>query len=272
MALEPLGEDRFRALHNLDNGMGAVFGGQALGQAVAAALRTVADWVPHTLTGYFIRSGNVGEAIEYQVERVSDSRRFATRRIRALQGERLIFEASCSFHDAESGIAHQYADFGQPPEPESLVDLKAFSELNAHRLSRGQVAMFSKSHAIELRLTDPDGFFKEADRAVRDYWFRIPSASAVDDPRVQRALLAFMSDYWFPGAIAATHMGEGAPRSLVSLNQSMWFHSSVRTEEWLLFRTESHWADEGRGLVNGRIFNREGRLLASLSQEALLRY
>jgi acyl-CoA thioesterase II len=270
LSLQRQGENVFRAATNHDNSMGAVYGGQVVGQALMAALGTVEDMTLHAMSSYFLKAGKVEDPIEYTVEPLNDSRRFAARRVAAMQGDRRIFELTCSFHKDEVGLQHEYAEMGEPPAPEDLLNLEGFAKANAHRLSERQLQTFSKPDLMEMCLTNPDEFFEPADKAARDYWLRIPSAKEIDDLGQHRALLALLSDYWFPGAASSPHPREPKPMYL-SLNHSVWFHAPVRVDEWVFYQTQSDWANHGRGLVQGKMFNREGRLLATVMQEALLR-
>lgn len=271
LEFDTLGEDHFRARYNLDNLAGMTFGGQALGQALAAATRTVADWHCHSLSGLFIRSGIIAEPIEYRVARLSDSRKFATRRVSAEQRGRTIFEMLCSFHEGEEGVRHEFTDMGNPPPPESLLNLQAFSEANQHRLPGVVVDILAKPYLFELRLLEPDLYFDNPTEAKRDFWFRTPSAQGIENERSHHALLALMSDYWLPGTVAVPHGRELGMRLLASLNHTLRIHAPVKVDEWLLYRTNSHWANNGRGLVEGKIFTQAGQLVASVSQEAVLR-
>ena len=56
-----------------------------------------------------------------------------------------------------------------------------------------------------------------------------------------------------------------------SLDHAMWFHRPMRCDEWMLHHTTSPSAGDGLGLARGQIFDRDGRLIASTSQECLLR-
>ena len=271
LQFDVIGEDCFRALHNLDNLAGVTFGGQALGQALAAATLTVPDWHCHSLSGFFIRGGIIDEAIDYFVERLSDSRKFATRRVRARQRGRTIFEMLCSFHEGEEGVHHEFVDMGNPPPPESLQNLQEFGEANRHRLPQMVVDILAKPYLFELRLLKPELYFEKPSEAKRDYWFRTSSAQDISDARSHHALLALMSDYWLPGTIAVPHGRQVGMRLLASLNHTLRIHAPVTVNEWLLYRTESHWASGGRGLAEGKIFTQDGRLIASVSQEAVLR-
>ncbi len=271
LQFDVIGEDRFRARHNLDNMAGVTFGGQALGQSLAAATLTVDNWHCHSINGFFMRGGIIDDTIDYQVERLSDSRRFATRRVTAIQGGRPIFELLCSFHEGEEGVNHQFANLGNPPAPESLIDLQVFAQENKHRLPENIFALLSKPYIFELRMLDMETYFETPDTAFRDYWVRIPSAAQIEDPRDHHSLLALLSDYWLPGTIAIPHGRNTGIKLLASLNHSLWIHAPVNVDQWLLYRTESHWAGSGRGLATGKIFSQSGQLIASVTQEAVLR-
>ena len=52
----------------------------------------------------------------------------------------------------------------------------------------------------------------------------------------------------------------------------MWFHRDFRMDNWLLYVMESHNAGKSRGLSRGQIYTREGKLVASVVQEGLIRY
>jgi acyl-CoA thioesterase-2 len=271
LQLDTIGVDRFRAGFNLDNMAGVTFGGQALGQSLVAATQTIEDWPCHSLSGIFMRGGNIDAPIEYSVERLKDGRSFASRRVRAEQNGRAIFEMLCSFHSGEAGLKHQFANMGNPPDPESLLNLQDFAKMNNHRLPAPIADILSKPYIFEVCLLEPEQYFKTPTSSTRDFWFRIPSAVDVEEQHSHQALLALMSDYWMPGTIAVTHGAEASTRSMSSLNHSLWIHAPVRANEWLLYRTESDWAQNGRGLCRGHIFKQSGQLVASATQEALLR-
>lgn len=274
LTLRRIGDDRFAAVHNLGNGRDAIFGGQVLLQALAAATQTVPDWAAHTFTGYFLRAGRVDLPVDYVVERVRDGRRYAARRVVASQHGKPIHDMLCSFHDDEDGPRHQFADPPAIPRPDALIGVEAFIRAHAERLPAFLVEAYRRPFPVELRLVDPEAiFFEPARTPERHFWFRMPSARGIDDPRDRQALLAFMSDFWFAGAAGALHVPavDSARFGVVTLNHSVWLHAPVPTCEWLLFRTESPWAGEGRGLVRGMIYDGEGRLIATAAQEISIR-
>jgi acyl-CoA thioesterase II len=272
--LEQIGENRFRSNHNLDNHQGSIFGGQALGQALAAAQRTVVDWLPHSCSGYFLRGGAVAQPIDYDVELLRDGRRYTARRVLATQGARPIFDFLCSFHDIEPGYTHQRENSADVPPPESVPTVLEFVQAHADRLPRKIVERHEREFPVELRLIGAEQvFFGSTGHAPRNYWLRMPSAAAIKDPHAHRCLLAFMSDYWLAAAASAPHRSpiSVGTFTLSTLNHGLWFHGPVRADEWLLCRTESPWAGEGRGMARGLIYNRGGMLVASAVQEMSMR-
>jgi acyl-CoA thioesterase II len=278
LELEQIGDRRFRSMNSQGNYQDAIFGGQALGQALAAAQRTVIDWLPHTCTGYFLRPGVVAEPIDYEVDNVRDGRRYTARRVLASQSGKPIFDLLCSFHDVEAGFAHQQDDESGVPLPETLPPLLEFVRAHVDRLPKQIVdrhEQFHSSFPVELRLVDPDGvFFGEPNLVPRAYWLRMASAVGIENPSEHRCLVAFMSDYWLAGAVAAPHRSAASAGNnlfFASLNHSIWFHGPVRADEWLLYRTDSPWAGEGRGMARGLIYDRRGRMVASVAQEVSLR-
>src|SRR5258707_14299929 len=125
--LEPLEENLFRGRSPQD-GWQRVFGGQVLGQALVAAVRTVPpERVAHSLHAYFLLPGDPARPIVYNVERVPDVGSFTTRRVTGIQRGRAMFVMSASFHIAEPGLDHQDA-MPQVPPPE---DLPSEQQLNA---------------------------------------------------------------------------------------------------------------------------------------------
>jgi acyl-CoA thioesterase-2 len=272
--LEQIGERRFRSTYNQDNYLGMIFGGQPLGQALAAAQHTVAAWPAHSLSGYFIRGGAVDEPVDYEVEVVRDGRRFAFRRVLATQKGKPIFDMLCSFHAEEVGPEHQFGDLSDVPDPESLTSVSEFVAANTHRLSRWLVESYRRGWPFELRLADPEtSFFTKPEISARDFWFRMPTATSIEDSRDHHSLLAFMSDYWFAGVASSVHTttAKADRLSVASLNHAMWIHAPVRVDEWLLFRTESPWGGAGRGVARGLIYDRSGQQIATVVQEIAMR-
>ena len=271
MQLQPLGGDRFRA-QSEDIGTPAVFGGQVLGQSLAAASLTVgADRPVHSMHAYFLLPGEHAP-IEYSVDRVRDGRSFTTRHVVARQGERIIFEMSASFQTVDDGVEHQLA-MPTVEGPEGLV-----SELDQRlalgdRLPERWRIKGLEPHGIEYRRVEADDLLTPIVRPSESAIWMRAIAPLPDDPVVHRALLAYASDHGLLRAAMLPHglsfmSGQVRP---ASLDHAMWFHRDFRMDDWLLYVLDSPSASGARGLCRGSLFTRDGRLVASTAQEGMLR-
>lgn len=270
--LEQVGPACFRARHTQLNHAGSLYGGQVVGQALAAAARLTPDKQPHSLHGYFLRAGGDG-SIDYEVELLRDGQRLAARRVRARQDGKLIFDLNCSFVAPMAGFEHQRPRPGGIPDPAASPALTAYVAEHAAALSARTVANYTGPFPIEVRLIEPEGFFfRLLDAPQRAFWLRVPSAVEVDDPALHQALLAFASDYWLAGVGAGPHMlaTDRDTLQIISLDHAVWFHRPVRADRWLLYLTESPSAQQGRALCRGLLYDEAGQLVASTAQETLL--
>jgi acyl-CoA thioesterase-2 len=271
MQLEPLGGDRFLA-QSEDIGTPAVFGGQVLGQSLAAASLTVgADRPVHSMHAYFLLPGEHAP-IEYSVDRVRDGRSFTTRHVVARQQERIIFEMSASFQTVDEGVEHQLA-MPAVEGPDGLV-----SELDQRlalgdRLPERWRIKGLEPHGIEYRRVEADDLLTPIVRPSESAIWMRAIAPLPDDPVVHRALLAYASDHGLLRAAMLPHglsfmSGQVRP---ASLDHAMWFHRDFRMDDWLLYMLDSPSASGARGLCRGSLFTRDGRLVASTAQEGMLR-
>ncbi|WP_372656457.1 acyl-CoA thioesterase II [Hydrogenophaga sp.] len=271
LKLERLDENLFRGGH-FDIGSPSVFGGQVLGQALMAAARTVDTHGVHSLHGYFLRAGDKAEPIRYEVDRVRDGTSFTMRRVVALQHGRPIFHMSASFHVRETGVEHQRAMPDAPP-PDSLRDEHDARLALREHLPPVARAVVDQARPIELRPVDPLHLLTpERSEPNHQTWLRAPGALP-DDPLVHQALLAYASDFSLLGVAMRPHgLSFMQPQvQSVSLDHAMWFHRDFRFDDWLLYETDSPSASGARGFCRGNVFSRDGRLVASVAQEGLLR-
>ncbi len=248
-----------------------VYGGQVFGQSVMAASRTVDPERPiHSMHGYFLRPGDVSQPITFGVERMRDGRSFSARRVHAYQNGEVILSAIASFQQPARGIEHQEPMPTGIPEPE---DLKSSEELwggidhpMAQRVVRGRP--FEIRHVTDPIYLRPS----EVHEPVNTVWFKT-HGRLPDDPRIHRAAIAYASDYTPMDPILRRHgfiwAQEGL--SLASLDHAIWWHRPARADEWLLYTQTSPNASSARGLACGRIFSRDGELVATTTQEALVR-
>lgn len=273
LALEKIEENLFRG-QSQELGWGRVFGGQVLGQALSAALQTVpADRAAHSFHAYFLRPGDTSKPIVYDVDRIRDGSSFTTRRVVAIQNGQAILNLAASFQIQEGGFEHQDAMPDAPP-PESLKTEQERIASYASRLPRGLRERAIAERPFELRpIDEPDDPFVPAPRAPsRMVWLKTV-ARLPDDPALHRYLLAYASDYSFVTTSLRPHgvtwLTPGM--QVASLDHVMWFHQDFRVDDWLLHVIDSPAAHGARGLVRGRVFTRDGRLVASTSQEGLIR-
>lgn len=269
LALDEVEPDLFRNRENQRNNYSALFGGQIVAQALAAADRTVPGRAVHSLHAYFLRAGIDSEPIDYRVQRLRDGGRFSTRRVDASQKGQLILTMECSYRMPIAGYSH-YRPSPLAFEPESALDEAAFRQLRAED-GNFYEALFAGHYPIEVRLPGKAGFLERNADGKRHYWLRAPGAERCDDQMVQRQILAFLSDYILAGAPLSRHtIALPGPHLFVaSLDHCLWFHRDVRCDDWLLFETDGPNAENGVNLARGMVYNRAGELVASVAQEAL---
>ena len=269
LALEPLGDDRFRG-GNEPTRFARTFGGQLLGQTLMAASATVEGKHPHSLHAYFVAGGEPDEAIDLEVERVRDGRTVATRRITLRQGTRTLLETIASFHAnvAEPEIGSVPPDV---PPPDTLPRLQDWIDGLPPELRQWNQNWIDVPPPLDLRIGEAPTFFG-GDRAETDrpHWMRLPRPVG-DDPALHAALLAYASDYLLLDMIFRSHRDEIVRTTATSLDHSLWFHRPVRFDRWHLYTQRTVGIVGHRGLAQGTIHDEDGRLVATVMQECLAR-
>ncbi len=272
--LEPRGGDRFIGRKHPE-GMGRVFGGQAIAQALGAARRTVPeDRHTHSLHAYFLRGGSDAHPIEYRVKRDLDGRSFSNRRVVASQQGEPILNLIASFQKPQTGPHHQMAKMPDVPPPEDLrPDAEIRQEVAAELPDGVMKSLMLRPRPIDFRSVEARDWLDPQEREPKAHcWFRVV-ASLPDDPPIHRAVLAYTTDFQLlstalqPNGLSF-HMGQV---KAASLDHAVWFHDDFRTDDWLLYVTDSPWSGLARGFGRGQIFSRDGRLVASVAQEGMIR-
>lgn len=257
------------------NGRGRSFGGQVIAQALMAAAETVEpERKAHSLHAYFMRPGDATAPVLYQVERDYEGRSFATRRVIAVQNGRPILNLAASFHFDEAGLSHQDAMPEGIPAPEELENEEQLAERYTGKLPEVFLDFLKFNRPIELRPTVLRApFVVEPQEAKQAVWFRA-KASIGDNPAVHRAALAFASDMGLLGVSMLPHgkSYSDATMQVASLDHAMWIHEDIRIDDWLLYVMDSPWAGGARGFNRGKVFTRDGKLVANVAQEGLIRY
>lgn len=270
--LEPIESNLFRG-QQPETRLQRAFGGQVLAQALVAAARTVdADRLLHSMHGYFLRPGRTDQPIIYDVELVRDGGSFSARRAVARQHGQVIFFLSASFHTDEPGFDHQDGLPEGVPAPEDCPTLQQVLEQVSGRRA---AAMDAEWGALEVRYAGdsrPGGGLVDPNHPARArVWLR--SADRLpDEPLLHQTVLAYASDLTLLGASLVPHDTYiGSPRlQAASVDHAMWFHRSLRADDWLLYDQISPSASAGLGLSTGRLFQ-HGRLVTSVAQEGLVR-
>ncbi|PCE13689.1 acyl-CoA thioesterase II [Microbacterium sp. SZ1] len=249
---------------------GRIYGGQVLAQSLLAAERTLPeDRAAHSMHGYFLRPGDASQGLTIAVDRIHDGRSFSTRRSQAYQNGVPIFSMIASFQDEGPGVEHSTPMPSGVPDPETLLP----DEERVDGLPPGTSRMLS-DRAADVRHVEGPLFLPSEDEKVpqQGVWMKM-RAPLPDDPRIHRAALAYLSDMTIQESILRAHGVYWALPGLkvASLDHAMWWHRPARVDEWLLYLQESPNARGGRGLAQGRIFTRDGQLVASVAQEIMVR-
>ncbi|WP_405138602.1 acyl-CoA thioesterase [Nocardia sp. NBC_01388] len=261
LEIERLERDIFRGASTKTQ-LPRTFGGQVAGQALVAATRTVdAAYQVHSLHGYFLRPGNPLEPTVFLVDRIRDGRSFCTRRVTGVQNGDAIFTMSASFHIGDEGPEHQ-DEMPTVPAPDDLPD--AAISMSPERLWAMREWEHWDIRTVPQELVDR----REGLAAQQQVWFRYRHPLP-NDPLFHVCTLAYMSDMTLLGSSKVPHPDE--PTQNASLDHAMWFLRPFRADDWLLYDQQSPSAGFGRALTAGRIWNRQGELVAVVVQEGLIR-
>ena len=270
--LENLEQNLFRGI-SPSSGWQRVFGGQVIGQALVAAQRTVdEDRHVHSLHGYFMRPGDPSIPIIYEVDRIRDGRSFTTRRVVAIQHGHAIFSMSASFQILEQGLEH-YIEMPDLPDPDSLMSEKKLAEQFIDHAPENVRKYWQRERPIELRPVNLQHYIsREKLEPKQNIWMRA-TGKLPDNPALHEAVLAYASDMTLLDTALYPH-GRSIfdPKiQVASLDHSMWFHRPINFEDWHLYAQDSPNTSGARGLTRGGIYSQDGKLVASVAQEGLIR-
>jgi acyl-CoA thioesterase-2 len=272
LTLEAIEVNLFRGHTPPDEvGQNRIYGGQVIAQALMAAYRTVEGRMCHSMQAYFIRPGDPRAPVLYEVERSRDGRSFTTRRVIAIQHGEQIFNLAASFQVAEDGFEHA------TPIPESPAPLDVMSDLDrvaaaGDKIPAPMKEFLARDRAIEVRRVDPINPLKpEAAPPFQKVWFRAAEAVG-DDPALNQALVAYATDMSLLSTCARPHrVSWMSGVQMASLDHIIWFHRPSMAHEWHLYDQDSPSASGARGFNRGAIYTQDGRLVASVAQEGLIR-
>jgi len=269
--LEKIEEDIFRGASQTHR-LARVFGGQVLGQALAAASRTVdPSRICHSFHAYFLRAGDPKLPILYEVDRARDGKSFTARRVVAIQHGRQIFNFAASYQLIEPGFEHQF-EMPDVPPPEALADEGEARRQEAETFPSPFREWAARARPFETRPVILEPLGDRTPRAPYDHvWFRA-AGRVPNDLTVAQALLAYASDMSLLRTSLLPH-GKGilSAVQMASLDHAMWFHRPFSFDDWLLYAQDSPSASGARGFSRGSVLTRDGKLVASVAQEGLIR-
>ncbi|MCH7525005.1 MAG: acyl-CoA thioesterase II [Bacteroidetes bacterium] len=252
-----------------------VFGGQVLAQALNAAYRTIFNQrILHSMHAYFLEAGNLGLPITYEVSIIRDGGSFSTRRVTANQGEKIIFILAASFHKNEEGYEHQIemkTNIKQPEELQSWTEMvKLYGEFLPSKMKR----FLQMDRPIEFKPTTLFNPMEKKDLPPKlDMWFKLKGDTSMLDLATKQQILTYISDYNVLSVALRPHASKAhyGNTQMASLDHSMWFFRDFDFKDWMLFSIESPSTSNARGFTKGNIFSRDGKLIASVAQEGLMR-
>jgi acyl-CoA thioesterase-2 len=276
LRIDRIGDLLFRAVAPREARQHRIFGGQIMAQALLAAGRTVAPGLgPHLLHARFIRPGDPGRAVDYQIGPFTDQGSFAHRRVVARQGETQILDLTASFHRTEDGPEHQFPSRAEG-DPEGLPTFRDLAANGSDESTRQWWARLSQWLPAEVRAPMVPGRWLPAPGGEivprQQVWFR-SNDELGEDRLAHAAAAAYTSDLFLLTAAMVRHglRHDDDGVLAVTLNHTMWFHSAFRTDQWWRYDQEGSWSGAGRLLCRGQMFDRSGRLVATAMQEGLLR-
>jgi len=273
LTLKRKGENHFEG-QNYKTAWGRVFGGQVLGQSLHAAYQTVPkDRIAHSMHGYFILGGDINVPIDYHVDTIRDGRSFTTRRVVAFQNGKAIFNMAASFHINEKGESHQINMPNVLTPDLLLTDIQQAERLHHKDPERFLRIMKAHPQIFEFKPVDKAIYLQTQNSApFAHIWFRIKEKIQVD-LSFQHQILAFASDYSLLLTATLPHRENlnNSKMYYASLDHALWFHRDYKIDDWLLYVIESPSASNARGFSRGSIFNKKGIMVASVTQEGLMR-
>jgi acyl-CoA thioesterase II len=248
------------------------FGGQLMAQSIVAATRTVTtDLPPAALTVTFINGGDPKVDIEYRVVNLRDERRFANRRVDAMQDGNLLASAMVSYLSGGRGLEHG-VDAPEVADPDTVPPIA--EHLRGYEDT--VPAFVNALRPIEWRYTnDPAWIMRRKGGRLRynRVWMKA-DGTMPDDPVLHTAAMVYSSDTTVLDSIITTHgLSWGFDRIFaITVNHSVWFHRQVNFDDWVLYSTTSPVAADSRGLGTGHFFDRNGVLVATVVQEGIVKY
>lgn len=248
-----------------------IFGGQLLGQALRAASYTT-DRPAHSMHAYFLFGGDIKEPVVYEVDRLRDGKSLVSRQVRAIQHGRTIFTAMISFADTEDGLSYQ-KEMPDYPAPDTLKNEQQLKQKLVNFIPEHVRASFMRERHVELRpVHDVKNFFQPKPETPL-YAHYVKTHEKLDDNiALHQAIVAFYSDFTLMTTALRPHgLSYLSPNlQCASIDHTMYFHQSLKADEWMLYDMEATITANSRGLNYGQMWQND-QLVCSTIQEGLIR-
>ncbi|GAA1701261.1 acyl-CoA thioesterase II [Microbacterium sediminicola] len=246
------------------------YGGDLLAQAAAAATATVGeDRTLHAAHSLFVAPAAIGATLRYEVDVLRDGRSYSSRRVTALEGEKIVLSGLFSFHVGEEGPAVG-ASPRPAPEPDSLPSVRERTD----GAPTASIEYWADGRSFDLRHIDTALYTSPAGEPAGEVrlWMRANEPLG-DDPGIHRLALVYVCDYAMLEPALRVHGWSWTDPGLVtaSLDHSLWLHEDAALDEWILceLRLVSH--THGRALVQGEFFSASGTHIATVAQQGMIR-
>uniref|UniRef100_A0A7S3K3M5 Acyl-CoA thioesterase II n=1 Tax=Aureoumbra lagunensis TaxID=44058 RepID=A0A7S3K3M5_9STRA len=287
------GEDVYRG-SSLNLGWGRVYGGQTLAQAMDVCLQSTKDRLVQSLNAYFVKPGNVELPIDYHVTKLSDGKSLSMRTVTASQKGQIIFTMTASLGDDQSSSQQIYHQQSQAPQTitsaplvptlqerlEPHSDRMKNYELRRTYVNEGNPFDFRPVHFFPMWLAPKANQLKPqlstyiAMPALSQVY---PQEESLHTAGLHAKLFAYASDFNFLATALRPHpIANWSPKlQMATISHSLIFHRPADTrldKDFLLYAKSSPIARAGRAFVLGEVFDNQGRLLLSASQEGILRF
>ncbi|RKE98430.1 acyl-CoA thioesterase [Ichthyenterobacterium magnum] len=274
LVLKKIAENQFNGISKTV-GSPNVFGGQVLAQSLNAANRTITNGrVLHSMHSYFLEAGDLALPITYQVDIIRDGGSFSTRRVTANQGDKIIFIIAASFHKNEDGYEHQIKIKDDIKQPEELASWSDMLQQFGDFLPKATKSFLEIPRPIEFKPVDIINPFDKKDLEPHtEVWFKLKGDSSTLDLATKQQILTYISDYNILGVALHPHASKAhwGNTQTASLDHSMWYFRDFDFNDWMLYTLDTPSTSNARGFARGHIFTRDGKLVASVAQEGLMR-
>jgi acyl-CoA thioesterase-2 len=251
---------------------GTMFGGQIIGQCMAAALGTVVrhPW-PVSLQLYFIAAPEPDTDIVYQVAKRRDGGRYAWRHVLATQHDEVVVEAIAAFSSRPAEGAEPPRPLGVPlPDDRDGPAWQDRARLEREEAYFGHLTM----GVLDVRFVSgsPARRLSAGDREPRQQFWVRPVGISRWGPREVTAALAMLSDVNMLAMplLAIGELGDGPGVYAMSFDHNLRFYSPLDELGWLLFRQESVVIAGTTVEARGVLYAPDGRVVFTVNQQGVV--